>query len=148
MNGLPSGTALAYYNPKNTIHEDFGTVRADYNLRDQDRLSVSYMIDTGNSVIPLADPLFASGLRLGAQVASVEETHVVSPAILNTFRVGFSRGAFNYDAASYATVSPESVVCRRRPAGSDHHQRRRYHRGRRERERRRVGSPQPVYLYG
>jgi hypothetical protein len=98
----PSGTALAYYNPKNSIHENFGTLRVDYNLRDRDRLFVSYMNDTGNSVIPLADPLFASGLRLGGQVASVEETHVISPTILNTVRVGFSRGAFNYDAASYA----------------------------------------------
>ncbi len=55
---------------------------------------MSYMNDTGNSVIPLADPLFASGLRLGAQVASVEETHVVSPAILNTIRVGFFARGF------------------------------------------------------
>src|SRR5258708_7386696 len=105
-NGQPSGTALAYYNPKNTIYEDFGTARADYNLRDQDRIFVSYMIDRGNSIIPLVDPLFASGLRLGAQVASVEETHVISPTILNTFRAGFSRGAFNYDAASYAPFPP------------------------------------------
>ena len=102
VNGVASGTALAFYNPKNTIHEDFGTVRADYNVRDQDRLFLSYMVDQGNSIIPLVDPLFASGLRLGAQVASIEETHVISPTILNTFRVGFSRGAFNYDAASYA----------------------------------------------
>ena len=50
------------------------------------------MNDTGNSMIPLADPLFASGLRLGAQVASVEETHVISPAILNTFRAGIFAG--------------------------------------------------------
>jgi hypothetical protein len=106
VNGLPSGTALAYYNPKNSVHEDFGTVRADYNLSDPDRLFVSYMNDTGNSVIPLADPLFASGLRLGGQVASIEETHVVSPSVLNTLRVGFSRGAFNYDAASYAPFPP------------------------------------------
>jgi hypothetical protein len=99
---LGGGSALAFYNPKNTVQEDFGTLRADANLRAQDTLSVSYMNDTGNSVIPLVDPLFASGLRLGAQVVSLEETHVVSPTILNTFRVGFSRGAFNYDAASYA----------------------------------------------
>ncbi len=102
VNGVASGTALAFYNPKNTIQEDFGTARADYNLRDQDRIFVSYMVDQGNSIIPLVDPLFASGLRLGAQVASIEETHVISPTILNTFRAGFSRGAFNYDAASYA----------------------------------------------
>ena len=108
VNGLPSGTALAYYNPRNTVHEDFGTLRADYDLRPDDRLSVSYMIDAGNSVIPLADPLFASGLRLGAQVATVEETHVVSPAVLNTIRAGFSRGAFNYDSATLATF-PQSL---------------------------------------
>lgn len=105
-NGLPSGTALAYYNPKNSIREDFGTLRADYNVRAADRLSISYMIDTGRSIIPLADPLFASGLGLGAQVASIEETHVISPAILNTFRAGFSRGAFNYDAATFANFGP------------------------------------------
>ena len=39
----------------------------------------AYTIDDGNSVIPLADPLFASALQLSAQVASVEETHVFSP---------------------------------------------------------------------
>src|SRR5208282_3156556 len=31
-NGLPTGTALSYNNPKQSIHEDFGTARADYIL--------------------------------------------------------------------------------------------------------------------
>ena len=104
--GQPTGTALAYYNPRNSIQEDFGTLRADYSLSLKDRLSVSYMIDAGNSVIPLADPLFYSGLRLGAQVAGVEETHVFSPSVLNTFRAGFSRGAFNYDGATFTAFAP------------------------------------------
>jgi hypothetical protein len=107
VGGQPTGTKLAYYNPKNTIHEDYGTLRGDYNLRDQDRLSAAYTIDNGNSVIPLGDPLFASALRLSAQVASLEETHVVSPRILNTFRAGFSRAGFNYDSATLATFSPD-----------------------------------------
>ena len=51
-------------------------------------------------MIPLADPLFASALQLSAQVASLEETHVVAPNILNTFRAGFSRAGFNYDSAT------------------------------------------------
>jgi len=106
VKGLPSGTQLAYYNPRNTIHEDFGTLRTDYNLSDRDRLSGAYTIDTGHSVIPLADPLFASGLTLSAQVASLEETHVVSPEILNTFRAGFSRAGFNYDSATFGTFPP------------------------------------------
>ena len=102
VNGLPTGAKLAYYNPKNTVFEDFGTARADYNIGARDRLSGSYTVDQGHSVIPLPDPLFAAALRLGAQVASLEETHVLSPSMLNTFRAGFSRAAFNYDSATLA----------------------------------------------
>src|SRR5712691_8857845 len=106
VSGQPTGTKKAYYYPKETRHEDFGTLRGDYNPRDQDRLSAAYTIDRGHSVIPLADPLFASALRLSAQVASLEETHVISPRILNTFRAGFSRATFNYDSATLAAFSP------------------------------------------
>ena len=62
-NGLPSGTAFSYNNPKQTIREDFGTVRSDYTIRDRDTLSATYTIDDGNSLIPLADPLFGSYSR-------------------------------------------------------------------------------------
>jgi hypothetical protein len=100
---LGPGIAKAIYNPKNPVHEDFGTTRMDYNLREQDTLSASYTIDDGNSVIPLGDPLFASALALRNQVVSLDETHVFSPRLLNTFRAGFSRSGFNY--GSFSTVS-------------------------------------------
>ncbi len=106
VNGLPTGAALAYYTPKNTIHEDYATLRADYNLRTQDRLSAVYTLDTGTSVIPLPDPLFASGLQLSSQVGSIEETHVVSSNILNTFRAGFSRAGFNFNSATLTSFPP------------------------------------------
>ena len=100
---LGPGIAKAIYNPKNPVDEDFVTFRMDYNLREQDTLSASYTMDDGNSVIPLGDPLFASALGLRNQVASLEETHVLSPRLLNTFRAGFSRSGFNYN--SFSTVS-------------------------------------------
>ena len=103
VNGLPTGTALSYNNPNSNIHEDFGTARADYNLRERDQLSAAYTIDNGHSLIPLADPLFGSYSTLGMQVASLQETHIISPSILNTARVGFSRAAFNLDSALLAT---------------------------------------------
>ena len=106
VNGLPTGTALAYYTPKNAIHEDYGTLRADFELRAEDRLSAAYTLDTGTSLIPLPDPLFASSLRLQAHVASLEETHVVSPHILNTLRAGFSRAGFTFNSATFATFPP------------------------------------------
>ncbi len=106
VNGIPSGTAFSYNTPKQNIHEDFGTLRSDYNLRPADSLSASYTIDDGNSLIPLADPLFASYSTLRMQVASLQETHVVSPNFLNTFRAGFSRAGFNLDSSLLAPFSP------------------------------------------
>ncbi|MCU1334807.1 MAG: TonB-dependent receptor [Bryobacterales bacterium] len=103
LNGLPTGAKKAFYNPKNPIREDFGTARSDYYLREHDTLSASYTVDDGNSVIPLGDPLFASALKLRNQVTSLEETHVFSPRLLNTFRAGYSRSGFNYD--SYSTTA-------------------------------------------
>jgi hypothetical protein len=102
-NGSPSGMALAYNNPKQSIREDFGTVRADYTPRDQDSFSAAYTIDDGNSLIPLADPLFGSYTTLRMQVASMQETHVLSPDILNTFRTGLSRAAFNLNSSLLAS---------------------------------------------
>jgi hypothetical protein len=97
-NGVPSGTALAYNNPRQSIREDFGTTRMDYNHGERDYISTDYTIDDGNNLTPLADPLFGSYETLRMQVASVQETHIFSPQMLNTFTAGFSRAAFNYDS--------------------------------------------------
>jgi len=103
VGGLPTGTALAYNNPRQSIREDFGTTRADYTLDASDWLAGIYTIDDGNSLIPLSDPLFASYETLRAQVASVQETHVFSPRFLNTFDAGFSRAGFNLDSDPLAS---------------------------------------------
>jgi hypothetical protein len=104
---LGGGTALSYNNPRQTAHEDFGTLRWDYTLSDRDSLSGAFTIDDGNSIIPLADPLFGSALGLRNQVASVQDIHIISPQMLNTFRFGFSRAAFNFDASPLTSFSPD-----------------------------------------
>jgi hypothetical protein len=106
--GIPSGTAFSYNSPNQNIREDFGTLRSDYVLSNRDTFSAAYTIDDGNSLIPLADPLFASYSLLRMQVASVEETHIISPNILNTFRAGFSRAGFALDSSLLATF-PSSL---------------------------------------
>ena len=103
VNGLPSGAALSYNNPRQTVREDFGTIRTDYVAGQRDTLSAAYTVDDGGSVIPLADPLFGSIETLRNQVVSLEEMHVFSSEILNTFRAGFSRAAFNYDPVNLAS---------------------------------------------
>ena len=117
-NGLPSGTAFSYNTPRQSIREDFGTVRADYTIRARDTLSATYTIDDGNSLVPLADPLFGSENALRMQVASLEETHIFSPGMLNTFRAGFSRAGFNLDSELAAPLAPNlSFVAGEGPGG-------------------------------
>ncbi len=103
---IPSGTAYSYNSPKQSIREDFGTLRSDYVLSNRDSLSGAYTIDDGNSLVPLADPLFASYSLLRMQVFSLQETHIFSPSVLNTFRAGFSRAGFGLDSSLLASFSP------------------------------------------
>jgi len=66
-------------------------------------LSIAYTVDNGNSLVPQADPLFASYEELISQVASITETHIVSPQILNTAVIGFSRAEFNLNSVPLTT---------------------------------------------
>lgn len=116
-NGVETGAALSFNNPKRRVREDFGTVRGDYNISSNDILTASYTIDDGNSTIPQADPLFGSAPRLRAQVLSLQETHVFSPRVLNTFRAGFSRAAFNFDAVEFKDFPQELSFVSGAPIG-------------------------------
>jgi hypothetical protein len=118
VNGLPSGVALSYNNPKQSIREDFGTVRTDHTLSNRDTVAAVYTIDDGDSLTPSANPLFAQGLRLRSHVLSLQEAHVVSPRVLNTFIAGFSRAEYNIDSLALAPFSPGlSFVAGATPGG-------------------------------
>jgi hypothetical protein len=99
---VPTGTAYSYNGPKQTINEDFATVKLDYNPRTRDSFSFSYTIDDGDNLSPLADPLFGNFITLRSHVASIRQTHVFSPRVLNTFSVGFSRAGFALDSFAFA----------------------------------------------
>jgi hypothetical protein len=115
---VPSGTARAFYNPNEHIREDFGTLRVDYNVGKNDNLSSAYTVDDGTSLIPLADPLFASFTPLRMQVLNLTETHVFSPAILNTATVGFSRASFALGSVPLTSIPADlSFVTGAGPGG-------------------------------
>ncbi len=115
---IPSGTAFSFNHPNENIREDFGTTRTDYAISDRDSLTSSYTIDDGTSTIPAVDPLFASLSDLRNQVASIQETHILSPRMLNTFRFGYSRAGWNLYPVSLATFDPSlSFVNGQGPGG-------------------------------
>jgi len=118
VGGLPTGTALAYNNPRQAIREDFGNTRTDYAVSSCDWLAGIYTIDDGTNLIPLSDPLFASYETLRSQVASAQETHVFSPRVLNTFSAGFSRAGFNLDSSPLSSFpASDSFVSGLGPGG-------------------------------
>jgi hypothetical protein len=103
---VPSGVSYSHNNPNEHLREDFGTLRTDYNIDSRDTLTGAYTIDDGTSLIPLADPFFASYTPLRMQVFSLAETHIFSPQILNTATLGFSRASFSLASVLLATFVP------------------------------------------
>ena len=109
VNGGPSGTALSYNNPRQSIREDFATLRADQSISPRDSLSASWTLDDGHNTTPQPDPLFGSALNLGNQVASLQQTRILTPNAVNTLTLGFSRAAFNFDPVSFSNF-PASLA--------------------------------------
>jgi hypothetical protein len=91
---LGGGIAEAFSNPRQHIREDFGTARFDANLSNKDTLFGVYTADDSGANTPTVNPLSTVVEYLREQVASVEEQHIFSPALLNTARFGFSRAGY------------------------------------------------------
>jgi hypothetical protein len=90
-----NGIAQVFSSPLQTIREDFGTTRFDHIFSSEDSLFAVYTIDDGDdfTATPL-NPFSADVVTLREQVFSLEETHVFSPTILNTVRIGYSRAGY------------------------------------------------------
>ena len=103
-NGTPSGIAEAFANPPQHVREDFGTTRVDANLTANDLLFGVYTADDSDANTPSQNPYSTIYERLREQVVSVQEQHVFSPNLLNTLRIGFSRGAYYFTGQAPGSV--------------------------------------------
>jgi hypothetical protein len=91
------GIAEAFNNPLQTIRDDFGTARVDHIFSTKDTLSAIYTVDDSADFTPTSTNLYSTDVEsLREQVASLEETHVLSATLLNTARVGFSRASYYF----------------------------------------------------
>jgi len=90
-----TGTAQFFGSPLQTIREDFGTARVDHNFSKKDSAMAAYTNDDSGSVTATPfDPFSTDLVNLREQVVSLEETHVFTPNVINTVRVGFSRAGY------------------------------------------------------
>jgi hypothetical protein len=100
---LGGGIAEAFSHPPQHIREDFGTARFDDNLSGKDLLFAVYTVDDSAANTPSANPLSYINESLREQVASVQQQHDFSPALLNTARFGYSRASYFF--TGYSPVS-------------------------------------------
>ena len=88
--------------------ENFFIIRADHTFSSKDRIFSTYLFDKASQSEPdeyqtklLNNPMFR-------QMVAIEEDHVFSPSLLNSFRVGFNRD--NVESPSGATaVNPAAA---------------------------------------
>ena len=114
--GAPSGIAEAFSNPRQRIREDFGTARLDQNFTDKDSLAGVYTADDSEAHSPTNNPFTLVHISLWEQVASLSETHIFSPSLLNKATFGFSRGAFYFNSGT--TVSLPGWIHEGQPVGA------------------------------
>jgi outer membrane receptor protein involved in Fe transport len=85
--------------PTQVIKENYETVRLDHKFSDKDSLFATYLYD--DTPLNTTDGFgFNTILSSTARhVAALEETHIFSPALVNSARLGFNRNAvINYSA--------------------------------------------------
>ncbi len=104
-NGLNSGVAESLSSPQQHIREDFGTARFDQIFSNNDSFAGVYTGDDSQSFSPTTNPYSTVDIFLREQVASLSETHIFSPNILNKATFGFSRGAFYFNSGVTGTAS-------------------------------------------
>jgi hypothetical protein len=114
--GAPSGIAKAFSNPVQNIREDFGTARLDQTFTDEDSFAGVYTIDDSQAHSPTNNPFTLVDVFLREQVASLSETHVFSPSLLNKATFGFSRGAFYFNSGT--TVDLPGWIHAGQPVGA------------------------------
>ena len=89
------GISEAFNNPLQTIRDAFGTARVDRVFSEKDTLNAVFTIDDSADFTPTSTNLYSTDTEsLREQVASLAETHVFSPALLNQAAVGYSRAAY------------------------------------------------------
>ena len=94
-NGVNDGIYNFYNTPPQSIREDFGTARVDHVFSARDSAAAIYTADdSGSTTATPLDPFSTDVVALREQVISLQETHVISPALVNTGRFGFSRAGY------------------------------------------------------
>jgi hypothetical protein len=107
--GINSGTdgdiGIFTFAAQQVVNENFFTTRGDAKISDKDSLAATYLGDITpyNAPDSLNAVLITS--KTNRQIAVLGETHLFSPTLLNSARIGFSRDAV-VNSASASAINP------------------------------------------
>jgi hypothetical protein len=105
-NGPIKGDAGTYTFPsQNGTTENFVTSRLDHRFSDYDAIHATYLFDTGQTTGPDAFDGILLGTFSQRQTASIEESHIFSPSVVNFTRIGFNRNVAE-QVQSLSTINP------------------------------------------
>ena len=110
--GLVAGSDgnIGYYDfsPQQIVQEDFAVGRVDHRISDNDSVFGTYLYDRAPYTYPDSlDTIFYLS-KTARQIATLEETHTLSPTIVNTLRIGLNREVVVNDVPATA-INPATL---------------------------------------
>jgi hypothetical protein len=89
------------------VHEDYVIARVDYSISEKDTLFVRYVSDVANAIFPTPIPLWPVNDHNHNQFGTIQERHVFSPTLLNSFSFSFSRPL---ETESEPFIAPNNIL--------------------------------------
>jgi len=90
---------------QNVTTENFATSRVDHRFSDYDTIHTTYLFDRGQTTGPDAFDGVLLGTFSQRQTASIQESHIFSPSVVNFARIGFNRIVAE-QVQSLSTINP------------------------------------------
>jgi carboxypeptidase family protein/TonB-dependent receptor-like protein len=99
-------------NPLQVYTEDYVTARVDHKFSDKDSLDGFYFHDKSPQSTPDAFLLSTTTTLSSRQMVGLEETHIFSPSLVNTFRAGYNRsvGGVGVPGASINAIAGDTTL--------------------------------------
>jgi Carboxypeptidase regulatory-like domain/TonB-dependent Receptor Plug Domain len=107
--GIKAGTngdiGIFSFAGQQVVTENFFTTRVDDKLSDKDSLASTYLGDVTPYNSPDSLDAVLINSKTNRQIATLEETHIFSPTLVNSARIGYSRGA-QVNALGASAINP------------------------------------------
>ncbi|MBI2821475.1 MAG: TonB-dependent receptor [Acidobacteria bacterium] len=100
------GSAEFRFEGSNPINEHYAMVKVDHQISQTDSFFVRYTFDQGDKLVTPRLPLFGEEGVFRNQWVTLEEKKIISPALINELRFGFSRSKHHVLPVDFANTDP------------------------------------------